>query len=89
MVSRTPFRAAEFRSAYGPKYNFQPNFEGWNSQRALRMGLKTGAFGASLGVALILFASGIPRVQRDILQKIPIVGSAFIKEPIHPADNAF
>ena len=29
---------------------------------------KLGAFGAAGGVALLLFASGIPRVKRDILQ---------------------
>ncbi|KAI9158203.1 Alpha-1,2 glucosyltransferase alg-10 [Paramyrothecium foliicola] len=96
MVSRTPFRAAEFRSAYGPKYvpdsypptyHYQPNFAGFTSQSALRLGLKSAAFGGSLGVALVLFVSGIPRVQKDILQKLPIVGSAFVKEPVHPADN--
>jgi hypothetical protein len=89
MVSRTPFRAAEFRSAYGPKYTFQPNFAGTTSRSAFRVGLKTAGFGASLGVALILFVSGIPRVQKDILQKLPFVGGSFVKQPPHPADNPF
>ncbi|KFH41818.1 hypothetical protein ACRE_074670 [Hapsidospora chrysogenum ATCC 11550] len=51
-------------------------------------GIKTAAFGGSLGFAALFFASGIPRVQKDILQGIPIVGKWFHKE-VHPADNPF
>ncbi|QPC72781.1 hypothetical protein HYE68_003533 [Fusarium pseudograminearum] len=43
-------------------------------------------YGAPAAVGVMLFANGIPRVQRDILQKIPILGGFFRKE-VHPADN--
>lgn len=49
-------------------------------------GFKSGAFGGVALFAVIFYASGIPRVQRDILQKIPFVGSYFIKE-IPASDN--
>jgi hypothetical protein len=45
-------------------------------------------YGAPAAVGVLLFANGIPRVQRDILQKIPILGGFFRKE-VHPADNPF
>ncbi|KAI0892696.1 ubiquinol-cytochrome-c reductase complex subunit-domain-containing protein [Annulohypoxylon nitens] len=51
-------------------------------------GFKSGAFGGVALFAVIFYASGIPRVQRDILQKIPLVGSYFIKE-IPASDNPF
>ena len=49
-------------------------------------GFKAAAFGGSALFAVIFFASGIPRVQKDILQKVPVFGNLFVKE-IHPADN--
>ncbi|KAI6782809.1 uncharacterized protein J7T54_000952 [Emericellopsis cladophorae] len=86
MVSQTPFRAAEFRSAHGPNYHYQPNFQGMTSRMAARTGAKTAAFGGALGFAALFFASGIPRVKTDILQGLPLIGGYFIKE-VHPADN--
>ncbi|KAL6862923.1 hypothetical protein ACO1O0_003166 [Amphichorda felina] len=89
MVSQTPFRAAEFRSAYGPNYQYQPNFYGFTSRMGLRLGVKTAAFGGAIGFAAIFFASGIPRVKSDILQHLPIIGGRFVKPEVHPADNPF
>ncbi|KAM0350111.1 hypothetical protein ACHAPU_003274 [Fusarium lateritium] len=86
MVSYTPIRMAEFKSAYGPKYHAQPNVSGFTAQSAIRIGTRLAMYGAPAGVAVLLFANGIPRVQRDVLQKIPILGSYFHKE-VHPADN--
>ncbi|KAH7312420.1 ubiquinol-cytochrome-c reductase complex subunit-domain-containing protein [Stachybotrys elegans] len=88
MVSQTPFRAAEFKSNYGPKYSYQPNLYGWSSTQFLRLGLKSAAFGGALGAGALLFVSGIPRIQKDILMYIPFVSNYYVKE-IHPADNPF
>ncbi|PTB39252.1 uncharacterized protein TrAFT101_007960 [Trichoderma asperellum] len=89
MVSQTPFRAAEFKSSFGPKYAFQPNFKGINVQTATRYGFRTASIGAGLGMALVLYASSLPRFRADVLSKIPIIGSTFEKKEIHPADNPF
>ncbi|KAF7549023.1 hypothetical protein G7046_g8476 [Stylonectria norvegica] len=88
MVSYTSFRAAEFKSNYGPKYQYQPNFAGFTAKQALRVGTRTAFYGAPAVVAALLFTSGIPRVQRDILQKIPVIGGYFVKEVI-PSDSPF
>ncbi|KKF93367.1 Ubiquinol-cytochrome-c reductase complex subunit (QCR10) [Ceratocystis platani] len=77
-----------FRSSYGPKYHFQPSVMGLNATQLTRLGFKSGLFGGAAGVAVIFYASGIPRVQDDILKKIPFFGGFFGKE-IHPADNPF
>ncbi|KID97897.1 Alpha-1,2 glucosyltransferase alg-10, partial [Metarhizium majus ARSEF 297] len=87
MVYTTPVRAAEFKSAYGPKYKFQPNIKGWNQTSLLRTGVRSASFGGAAVVGLLLYVSGIPRVQRDVLQKIPIVGRYFVQPEVHPQDN--
>ncbi|KJZ79958.1 hypothetical protein HIM_00672 [Hirsutella minnesotensis 3608] len=89
MVSQTPFRAAEYRSAYGPKYQFQPNYHGWNKVSFTRMGFRTALFGGAAGVIAIYFVSGVPRVRQDILQKVPFVGHMFVKEEVPASDNPF
>ncbi|KHN98986.1 Cytochrome b-c1 complex, subunit 10 [Metarhizium album ARSEF 1941] len=154
MAYPTPIRAAEFKSAYGPKYvpsvskdlNFDRrtempaetsraawrrarfaqrssywherlpfdlgaharrkiNFE-WNTEALLTLpqsmgglaehetnnrdsSVRSASFGGAAAVGLLLYVSGIPRVQRDILQKIPFLGRYFTQPEIHPQDNPF
>ncbi|KAG5928415.1 hypothetical protein E4U42_000711 [Claviceps africana] len=89
MVFQTPVRAAEFKSAYGPKYTFQPNLKGWNKTTMYRAALRSAPFGGAAVVGLLFYVSGIPRVKEDILQNIPVVGRYFVKQEIHPQDNPF
>lgn len=49
-------------------------------------GFKAGAFGGVALFAVIFYASGIPRVQNDILMKIPFLEKYYVKE-IPPSDN--
>lgn len=55
---------------------------------ASRAGITLAYFGAAAGVFVFFFAAEIPRFSRDIMQKIPILGSYFVKE-IPPEDNPF
>ncbi|KAI3318729.1 ubiquinol-cytochrome-c reductase complex subunit-domain-containing protein [Xylariaceae sp. AK1471] len=94
MVYQTPILRAlqvqypSYKSPYGPKYHYQPNIAGWSLKELTRLGMKSGAFGGVALFAVIYYASGIPRVQQDILQKIPFIGRYYIKET--PAsDNPF
>ncbi|KAI1638634.1 ubiquinol-cytochrome-c reductase complex subunit-domain-containing protein [Biscogniauxia mediterranea] len=77
-----------YKSPFGPKYHYQPNVAGWTMKQIARLGVKTGAFGGVALFAVIYYASGIPRVQKDILQKVPVIGSYFINE-IPPSDNPY
>ena len=45
-------------------------------------------FGASAGVFALFFFDGVPRVRKDILQKVPFIGDFFVHE-IAPEDNPF
>ena len=45
-------------------------------------------FGAATGIFALYFFAEIPRVRKDIVEKIPIIGSYFHKE-IPPEDNPF
>ncbi|KAJ3558845.1 hypothetical protein NPX13_g9634 [Xylaria arbuscula] len=73
MVSQSPILRAQIPSYKSP---YGPN------------AVKMGAFGGVALFGVIFFASGIPRVQRDILQKIPVIGNHYIKE-IPASDNPF
>ncbi|KAK4238680.1 ubiquinol-cytochrome-c reductase complex subunit-domain-containing protein [Achaetomium macrosporum] len=77
-----------YKSPYGPKYYYQPQIAGITTQRLLKEGVKAGMFGGVALFAVIFYASGIPRIQRDILQKVPFIGHYFIHE-IPASDNPF
>jgi len=49
-------------------------------------GFKAGAFGGVALFAVIFYASGIPRVQNDILMKIPGLSKYYVKD-IPASDN--
>ncbi|AEO60733.1 hypothetical protein MYCTH_2310269 [Thermothelomyces thermophilus ATCC 42464] len=78
----------QYKSPYGPKYFYQSHVAGITTKTLVRTGVKSGLYGGVALFAVIFFASGIPRIQQDILQKVPIIGKRFVRE-IHPADNPF
>ncbi|KAI8946834.1 ubiquinol-cytochrome-c reductase complex subunit-domain-containing protein [Xylaria longipes] len=91
MVFQSPVLRAQlpsYKSPYGPKYHYQPHVAGWSIKQLTGLGVKLGGFGGVALFAVIFFASGIPKVQRDILQKIPVIGDHYIKE-IPASDNPF
>ncbi|KAH0082042.1 hypothetical protein KCU96_g6878, partial [Aureobasidium melanogenum] len=45
-------------------------------------------FGAAAGLFALFFFADIPRVRKDIMQKVPFIGSHFIRE-VAPEDNPF
>ncbi|KDN64157.1 putative null [Colletotrichum sublineola] len=49
-------------------------------------GTRAAGFGAAAAIGALFFASGIPRIQRDILMKIPVIGQVYVKD-IPPSDN--
>ncbi|TVY55574.1 hypothetical protein LSUE1_G009478, partial [Lachnellula suecica] len=75
-----------YKSPYGPKYKIQKNVQGITLKSATRLGMTLGGFGAAAGVFAIFFFSDIPKVRKDIMVNIPIIGDHFIKE-IPPSDN--
>ncbi|KAK8127328.1 hypothetical protein PG984_008436 [Apiospora sp. TS-2023a] len=77
-----------YKSPYGPKYHYQPNVAGWTPKQFTQLGMKAGAFGGVALFAVIFYASGIPRVQNDILMKIPGLRNYYIKD-IPASDNPF
>lgn len=43
-------------------------------------------FGVSAGIFALFFFGEVPRVRKDILQKVPIIGPYFVRE-VPPEDN--
>ncbi|KAJ9138265.1 hypothetical protein NKR19_g7915 [Coniochaeta hoffmannii] len=78
----------QYKSPYGPKYHYQPNVAGVTFKQLAKFGLKTSYFGAVGLFAVIYYASGVPRVQKDILQKLPFIGDRFV-HTIPASDNPF
>ncbi|KAI1815846.1 ubiquinol-cytochrome-c reductase complex subunit-domain-containing protein [Poronia punctata] len=77
-----------YRSPYGPKYHIRPHVAGMSFPQLTSLGIKSAGFGAVALFGVIFYASGIPRLQQDILQKVPFLGGHFIKE-IPASDNPF
>ncbi|EON61647.1 hypothetical protein W97_00863 [Coniosporium apollinis CBS 100218] len=50
--------------------------------------LDSGAFGAVAGIFALFFFAEVPKVRKDIMQRMPIIGDYFIHE-IPPEDNPF
>lgn len=53
---------------------------------SLSSGIAAGSFGVAAGLAALFFLEGVPRVRKDILQKLPIIGDYWIQD-IPPSDN--
>ncbi|RDW90966.1 hypothetical protein BP5796_02131 [Coleophoma crateriformis] len=75
-----------YQSPYGPKYTVPFNVAGWTVKSFTNLGMTLAGFGGVAGFFALFFFSDIPRVRKDILQKVPIAGEYFVKE-VHPADN--
>ncbi|KAF1827285.1 uncharacterized protein K489DRAFT_406003 [Dissoconium aciculare CBS 342.82] len=77
-----------FQSKFGPQYKIQPHVYGITARKVLYFGTLAATFGASAGAFAIFFFGEVPRVKRDILSKVPVIGGYFVKE-IAPEDNPF
>ncbi|ODQ51552.1 hypothetical protein SAICODRAFT_20570 [Saitoella complicata NRRL Y-17804] len=75
-------------SGYGPRYGAQPHFLKMTPEKFGRWAPSLVAWGATAGVAAIFLLSGLPRMKRDVLQKVPFVGGYFINE-IPASDSPF
>ncbi|RKF54979.1 QCR10 domain-containing protein [Golovinomyces cichoracearum] len=75
-----PATYSTYRSPYGPKFNGKPD-------RDVSV-LTLGAFGGVAGFFALFFFGDVPRVRKDIYEKIPVFGQYFEKK-IPPSDNPF
>ncbi|CAN8102067.1 unnamed protein product [Discula destructiva] len=78
----------QYKSPYGPKYNPQPHVGSLTGKQIVPLGVKLAGFGGVALFAVIFYTSSIPKLQRDVLQKVPFVGSYFVNE-VPPEDNPF
>ncbi|MCJ1397263.1 hypothetical protein MMC11_000455 [Xylographa trunciseda] len=77
-----------YKSPYGPGYTVNKNFHGIDLRRATKFGITAASFGAVAGIFALFFFSDVPKVRKDIMQKIPIIGEQFDKS-LPPSDNPF
>ncbi|KAK3903731.1 ubiquinol-cytochrome-c reductase complex subunit-domain-containing protein [Staphylotrichum tortipilum] len=78
----------EYKSPHGPKYHFQTHFGGITTKTFVNGGVRAGMFGGVALVAVIFFASGMPRIQQDILMKFPYLDK-YYKRDKPASDNPF
>ncbi|KAK7957223.1 uncharacterized protein PG986_006445 [Apiospora aurea] len=80
-----PFeKTQELIRGRGPQNSAYPSYKSPYGPK----GMKAGAFGGVALFAVIFYASGIPRVQNDILMKVPGLRSYYVKD-IPASDNPF
>ncbi|RUS19655.1 ubiquinol-cytochrome-c reductase complex subunit-domain-containing protein, partial [Endogone sp. FLAS-F59071] len=56
-----------------------PSFLGVTPEKVIRLAPNAAVWGVAAGVGILFFANGVPIFQRDILQKIPVIGSYWKK----------
>jgi hypothetical protein len=56
--------------------------------KAYRYGTILAGFGVSAGIFALFFFGEVPKVRKDILSKVPIIGDYFVHE-VPPEDNPF
>ncbi|MCJ1244943.1 hypothetical protein MMC30_002144 [Trapelia coarctata] len=77
-----------YKSPFGPDYQIRKNFHGIDIKTAGRFGITMAGFGVATGIFALFFFSDVPKVRKDIMQKLPIIGDLFVRE-IPPSDNPF
>ena len=87
MVSPTPARWAA-ASAFASRAKVQPHIGNLSLKTASRYGAIASAFGVSTAIFAVFFFGEVPRVRKDILMKIPIIGG-YWERSIPPEDNPF
>ncbi|QIX02504.1 hypothetical protein AMS68_008021 [Peltaster fructicola] len=84
---RQPYQ--QFRSRYGPNVKQAKYKLGqYDVSYLRRIAPIAVGFGAAAGVFAVFFLNAVPRLQRDVLSKIPLIGGFFTHE-IAPEDNPF
>ncbi|TLS30048.1 hypothetical protein PpBr36_02343 [Pyricularia pennisetigena] len=84
----TPKGVPSYKSKFGPNYHFQPNIHGTPIKAITGMGMRAAGLGGVALGAVIFFASGIPRIQQDILGYIPGL-SKYYEKDLPASDNPF
>ncbi|KAJ9302162.1 hypothetical protein DTO271G3_1028 [Paecilomyces variotii] len=79
---------SSYHSPYAPKYAPQPHFHGITTRHLFKAGTVGATFGISAGIFALFFFGEVPRVRKDILQKVPVLGEYFDRS-IPPEDNPF
>ncbi|KAL4784016.1 ubiquinol-cytochrome-c reductase complex subunit-domain-containing protein [Aspergillus varians] len=90
MFSQTLRRAAaqSVRSPLAGKYTVAPHLQGITVNTATKIGTIAATFGVSAGVFAVFFFGEVPRVRKDILQKLPFFDK-YLDRTIAPEDNPF
>ncbi|CZR62561.1 related to ubiquinol cytochrome c reductase 8.5 kDa subunit [Phialocephala subalpina] len=83
-----PRSYATYKSPYGPKYTVNKNVMGWTFKSASRLGMTLAGFGGVAGFFALYFFADVPKVRKDIWQKVPVIGQHFVKE-VPASDNPF
>lgn len=85
---RKPINYKSYKSPHGPQYKVPFNVYGIDAKTLIGWSKIGAGFGIVAGTAALFFLDGVPRVKKDILQKLPLIGSYFI-DYVPPEDNPF
>ncbi|KAG5302199.1 hypothetical protein I7I48_02457 [Histoplasma ohiense] len=75
-------------SPFASRIKKQPQFAGFPLKTVTRYGTIASAFGATAGIFAVFFFGEVPRVRKDILMNIPVIGG-YWERSIPPEDNPF
>ncbi|KAL3475840.1 ubiquinol-cytochrome-c reductase complex subunit-domain-containing protein [Aspergillus californicus] len=90
MFSQTLRRAAaqSARSPLAGKYSVDPHVGGFTLNNAITAGSAAALFGVSAGTFALFLFGEVPRVRKDILQKLPFFDT-YLDRTVPPEDNPY
>ncbi|KUL84024.1 hypothetical protein ZTR_07122 [Talaromyces verruculosus] len=77
-----------YRSPYGPQYTVATHWHGITLPKLAKAGTIAGGFGVAAGLFAVFFFGEVPRVRKDVLQKLPFFDK-YLDRTIPPEDNPF
>ncbi|KAK2746666.1 autophagy protein 5 [Myotisia sp. PD_48] len=79
-------RIVGYRSPFAPKYVTPAHINGFTLNHAMKFGTIATGFGIATGIFAVFFFGEVPRVRKDILMNIPVIGG-YWERSIAPEDN--
>ncbi|KAI5813894.1 ubiquinol-cytochrome-c reductase complex subunit-domain-containing protein [Pyronema omphalodes] len=79
-----------YKSPFGPRMRPQLSISGFPLKNLTHHAVSAAAFGGVALVAVLYLGEGIPRVQNDVLKKIPVINEYWLsKKPVPASDSPF
>ncbi|EEA21007.1 hypothetical protein TMatcc_001012 [Talaromyces marneffei ATCC 18224] len=87
LLKRASYSPA-YHSPYGPQYTIPVHWHGLTIPKVTKAATIASGFGVAAGIFAVFFFGEVPRVRKDILQKLPFFDK-YLDRTVPPEDSPF